>query len=589
VTADPGATSLADRNRRRAVLAGLGLVQGAVLWAAHPISDESSPWVLSAVSFTLAAGLTGMFTWTGRDLARWLGSAVVLGAVVGAVTGWVWAQQPGHAATGGSGDAARIWTWFASAFTALYVLVPFAQIRQRSGRFRFPYPELFHHSWSNFFVGVIAQILTSAFALVITLWGQLFKLIGIEGFHDVFTSTAFLYLVYPAVAGYGVALGLEADRVTTALRRILFAVFLGLLPLLAALALLFAAALPFTSMQPLWDTGFATSLILSLLFALVLFANAVFQTGEGDPPYPRAVRWLVEAALVLLPLYFAIALYAIGLRVDQHGWTPTRVWAVVLILIGGCWSVGYALGIALRYRDWLATLRRVNVATALAIVALLIALHTPLGDPLRISVNGQVARLLSGRTPVAEFDYGFLRFEAGHLGRAALDALDKLESQPEFEGIANELATVRAMESYWAWKHGQSVAPDPDALVPIPPLAELPHGFVSLFSAETAQNRWRPCGSKAKPCAVFAVALDSEAPDELCVAARGGAVDTLTCYTRFDAAQWRRVGQLYIDRGPGPPAFSALSEALREEGAEPVAPRYRDVRIGESVYRFLTR
>ena len=563
-------------------------MQGAVLWAAHPISDQSSPWVLSAVAFTLAAGISGMFTWTGRDLVRWLGGAVFLGAVVGAVTGWVWAQQPGPDAMGFSGDELRMWTWFASAFAALYVLVPFAQIRQRSGRFRFPYAELFQHSWSNFFFGLIALLLTGAFASVITLWGQLFKLIGIEGFRDVFMSTAFLYLVYPTVAGYGVALGLEFDRVTTALRRILFTVFLGLLPLLAPLALLFAAALLFTGVQPLWDTGFATSVVLSLLFALVLFANAVFQTGEGNPPYPRAVRWLVEASLVLLPLYFAIALYATWLRVEQYGWTPTRVWAVALILIGGCWSVGYALGIALRHRDWLATLRSVNVATALVIVALLIALHTPLADPLRISVNGQVARLLSGRTPVAEFDYGFLRFEGGYLGRAALDALAKLESQPGFEGIAAEIATVRT-ESYWEWKYERSLVLDLDTIVLIPPLAELPHGFVSLFSVESAQGVRRPCGSKAEPCAVFAVALDTEAPDELCVAARVDAVDTLLCYTRVDETEWRRVGYLYIDRGLGAPAFSALSDALHAESAEPVAPRYRDVRIGESVYRFLAQ
>lgn len=579
---------LANTAGRRAVLAALGIVQGTILWAAHPISDQSSAWVLSAVAFTLAAGISGMFTWTGRDVVRWLGGVVVLGSVTGAVTRWVWAQQPGPDAMSGSGDELRIWTWLASAFVALYVLVPFAQIRQRSGRFRFPYPELFHHSWSNFFVGLIALFLAGAFASVITLWGQLFKLIGIGVFQEAFTSNAFLYLVYPTVAGYGVALGLEADRVTTALRRILFAIFLGLLPLLAALALLFAAALPFTGVQPLWDTGVATSLILSLLFALVLFANAVFQTGEGDPPYSRAVRWLVEAALVLLPLYFAIALYGTWLRVDQHGWTPTRVWAVALIGIGGCWAVGYALGIALRYRGWLATLRGVNVATALLIVALLLSLHSPLADPLRISVNGQVARLLSGRTPVAEFDYGFLHFKAGHLGRAALGALAELESRPGFEGIAVELAAVRT-ESYWDWMNRRNVVPDLDALVLIPPLAELPHGFVSLFSVENAQNRWRACGSKTEPCAVFAVALDTEAPDELCVAATVDAVENLTCYTRVDETSWQRVGHLYSVGEPGPPAFSALSDSLRVEGAKPVAPRYRDVRIGERVYRFLSR
>jgi hypothetical protein len=63
-------------------------------------------------------------------------------------------------------------------------------------------------------------------------------------------------------------------------------------------------------------------------------------------------------------------------------------------------------------------------------------LNTPIADPVRISVESQVARLESGQTTAKKFDFEFLRFDAGRYGTEALTALSKKQDGPEASVIA---------------------------------------------------------------------------------------------------------------------------------------------------------
>jgi len=65
---------------------------------------------------------------------------------------------------------------------------------------------LFTNSWRNFLVGVLAGIFTLIFWLILVLWGQLFKVIGIDFFMDLFTEDWFVIPVLAVAFGLGVSL-----------------------------------------------------------------------------------------------------------------------------------------------------------------------------------------------------------------------------------------------------------------------------------------------------------------------------------------------------------------------------------------------
>jgi hypothetical protein len=105
----------------------------------------------------------------------------------------------------------------------------------------------------------------------------------------------------------------------------------------------------------------------------------------------------------------------------QYGWTSERVFAAAAVFIAACHALGYAR--AAFARPWLHTIERWNVYCSLALLAVLLALFLPLADPARIAVNDQVARLERGAVAVPEFDFYWLRWNAGRYGKAALEEL----------------------------------------------------------------------------------------------------------------------------------------------------------------------
>ena len=82
--------------------------------------------------------------------------------------------------------------------------------------------------------------------------------------------------------------------------------------------------------------------------------NAVWQDGVDVKPYPRVLRWLIDAGLALSPIYAALALYALALRIGQYGWTDQRFWAVLVAVVLACHAVGYMAAALRRKSEWLA-------------------------------------------------------------------------------------------------------------------------------------------------------------------------------------------------------------------------------------------
>ena len=569
--------------RARLAFAAIGLAQGLVFWLAHehwPATAEGRALVIAAVFFAAVAGLTAQLCWTGRDHRRLASLALTVAAPFALIAAWVWAQVPVEGAAF-AGDDARFYSWVPTAFVCLYVLMPFAQIYQRDGRLAFPYPDLFFHAWTNVFVGALGQIYLAVFGALLQLWGGLFDLIGIHWFSTLFHSDWFYYSSYPAVFGFGLWTGRANARFADAGRSAVLAVFRFLMPLLAVIQLIFLAALPFTGLTALWSTGHASALLLGLAAFVVLFVNAVFEDGEAAAAYLPALRRLSEASLAALPLVLAISAYALWLRVGQYGLSPERIYAIVFCAVGSVFAIGYASALFRARGPWLGGIRRINVALSLVVVAIGFALHTPLGDPLLWSARNQAARLLARRVAPADFDFASLRFHLGHAGDAALAQLAAAADHPEHEAIAEGIRAAREASHYELKPALDHRIRDEDVRV-IGSLATVPEGFTAFLGGLTDASLRGQCYSAA-PCTLFAVDLDGDGRDEHCLvtAPRGDiAWNPARCFAATPDG-WRALGTL--SGGVG----SIDVEELRAHGAEPVPPHYRDVRVGDRVYRLL--
>jgi hypothetical protein len=248
---------------------------------------------------------------------------------------------------------------------------------------------------------------------------------------------------------------------------------------MTALAIGFLASLPFTGLEPLWKTRFATSLLLTAAAVLVLLINAAYQDGDPAHAAGRVLRYPGSlASLALVPIV-AIAAYALGLRVDQHGWTTDRIIAAACTLIAGCYALGYTWA-ALSRGPWLRRLERCNLVTAFVILGVLLALFTPIADPARLSVASQLARFKAGKVGAEKFDFAYLRFQGARYGKRALEGLRAEAQGAEADLVRRRIDQVLAMKH--PWEGSPTLAPTVAELVAniavYPEGRVLPAGFV---------------------------------------------------------------------------------------------------------------
>ncbi|UCG85889.1 MAG: DUF4153 domain-containing protein [Gemmatimonadota bacterium] len=575
-------SQLSASSTTRLVLAGTGLIQGFVYYLAHEFWPEDPTAIaltVAAVFIVSIAAVVIHLSWTGLDVKRLATVATVVSVVFAVLAFWVWRQIPVSDVLY-QWDDSRAPTLIAGTAMALYVLLPFLQIYQKTGRRIYPYTDLFQHSWNNFYILGIGALLTGAFWSIIYLWYELFKLIDITFFEDVFTHAAFVSMSLTTVFGYGVALGRERERITNTLRGITLAVFRTLLPLLALIALLFLVSLPFTGLQPLWDTGHASAVLLSLIGLTILFLNGVYQDGTGEPPYDRRVRFGVEAALLAMPVYAGITIYALALRIGQYGLTPPRFYGVLFAVVAALYSIGYAVAVLIRRGDWMDTVRRVNMGMTWFIVACVVAVHTPLLDPLSLSADNQFRRLAQGKVDAQEFDYGFLRFRLGHAGYARLTELEQLSDHPEARLIRERISVAREAESYRELLARPTVLLTADDIKLLDPEHALPAGLLQFMATDITRSQTSDCKEEGD-CLIAPVMLDEDGGYEYLLILSGLTDYTILAYDWNPAGEWERIGEM-VRVGPDRelPNRPALLDTLATAGMSPVAVPYRDLHIG---------
>jgi Domain of unknown function (DUF4153) len=265
------------------------------------------------------------------------------------------------------------------------------------------YSTHFDTGWKHGVQIMLAMLFVWVFWGILNLGTGLFELVNITFIGTLITNPKFAIPV--TTVGFAYALQLTDVRIelVRGTRTLLLLLLSWLLPVMTVLAIGFLLALPFTGLEVLWKTKFAAGLLLIVSAALIFLVNAVYQDGRSIPAVIlRYISLLVPAALIPL---VAIAAYALTLRVTQYGWTTDRVLVFSCLVVAACYAIGYSYA-AVRSGLSLRQIEPVNILVGFVIVCVLIALNTPIADPVRISVESQVARLESGQTTPEKFDWG---------------------------------------------------------------------------------------------------------------------------------------------------------------------------------------
>ncbi|MDR1977279.1 MAG: DUF4153 domain-containing protein [Synergistaceae bacterium] len=434
-------------DRKRYLWVGISaLLQGFLL--AQYAATSSGPFLTLPLTLVVVVPFSlwlGQEHW-GMRLKRFLGSLAALLAVFYAY--WLWSVFPMESELyylpTQNMNLTRI-------CAAVFLLWPFFQCRIATWSWRVPYSEVFFQLCRNVFLLFQAVIVTVVFWALLLTASLLFDIIGLDFVpHLVFNPFVAFPLTSLTIA-LSITLALKHPGVDS-LGRWILAILAWLLPPFSILSAVFVVSLPFSGLKTLWDTGQASSLMLLLQFATILLANAAWLDGTRTPFSNRAVEIVAKLSLLCLPIYTALCLYSLGLRIQQYGWSVDRIHAAFFVVIAGIWGLGYA-GIVL-LRQWPSAIGRINTAATLIFAVIVVAMNSPILDPYRLSANNQTERLLEGRTRPENFDFLYLRFNLGRYGNYALSRLRDTDAGKPIREYLETALSVDPKEHWASLKNG---------------------------------------------------------------------------------------------------------------------------------------
>lgn len=579
---DPtGRASLEGARGLATVRIGIGLLQGLILYLLYRSASDiqALAWpatqpplfaaLVMAVLFAPVMLLAGVGRMGWRTLALW---GVVAAAVL-AIMGWHDAAQEASAFYFRAPYVRFPVFVFAAAalFIAHHLIVPAIEGR----RWIADYDDYFDTAWKAGVQLVLSLGFTGAFWLLLFLGAALFRVIGLSFLSDLLGKEWFSIPVTCLVFAVAVQLTDVRGALIRGVRTVALMLLSWLLLVITVLVAGFLAALPFTGLDGLWKTGSATALVLSAAAALIVLINTAYQDGREDNLPPAALRIAARVASVLLTPLMLIAIWGLSLRIGQHGLTPDRIIASACALVGLLYAAGYgwaALSPLWRRTGWMKPLERTNVLAAVLTVLVILALFSPLADPARLSVNDQVARLKRGAVTAEHFDYAFLRFGSGKVGRAALADLAK-SSDPD---IASRAKAIQAKASRYDIEDA-SIPPRAPVITPWPADRPLPPAFLSPAASNDPRYA---CGAD-NGCVASQRDLNGDGREEILLAT----AYRLSLFAQGADGRWVHQGDYQVPHCPGPGPRD-LRETLRQPELKTTAPVWPDLAIGAATVRF---
>lgn len=482
-----------ERRLPRVLLISIALAEGLALLALYktiefkvwPYGNGTAILVLFTLVITLPT-MSMLSLWSDniKYILKWLLS---FGAILALISAYIGFQlEPDEYVNPGSMIFAFVVTIGIACFKALMY------IQQRESSEHISYSALFTYSWRNFLILGLGSLFVLIFWGILMLWAGLFKLIGIDFFQDLFTDVWFIFPVLSLASGIAVIIFRNMTSVIDVIARLLQALIKYLLPLIILLAITFLAALLFSGLELLWETGSGSLMILWLLAITLFFINTVYQDKSDVRPYSIILHRFIYVGIALLPIYGFISAYGMYLRIDQYGWTVERCWGVFICTLLTLFSLGYVWGILKKRDHWISTLSSVNVSMGLVVLFSMLLVNSPLVDFRKISVNSQLARLESGEIKLEHLELSYFR---RHLARPGYLALQNIKSEiklshPEIARQIDDSYQRRVfnrpdidIETF-----RQSITTSPDNLdIPIALLEQL-HGLIIKEKSYRAQS-----------------------------------------------------------------------------------------------------
>lgn len=557
-----------------AALTGLALHQ----LTAHRLWPWGHPFALYFLLQWLAmAPLAGAMLAGMASGRRWVAALLVYGLILPALTAYGLTSTYGTLPNehGGWLDGGDLSLALMMTGAAGFILLPVIQALDASQP-QWNYPAVFRAAWCNTVHLALALCLATAVCLLFKAAGAMFSMIGIKLVAWVVDHAVFRYATWPLILAASLVGVRRRPQLADTLQRSWLTLNAWLLPLVTLVGLAFTIALAARMALGLQAVQLSAGALIAFSLVWIKFINAAWQDNPDAVPFGPTLRRALQAGMLCLLPLAAVALYGAVVRVDQYGWTVMRAWGVATSALLVLYGVGYGWA-ALRPKCYYAVLGATNLITAGATLAVLAAFITPLANPLRLTAESQLQRLLDGRQDPEDFNYYAMRNDYGHWGEDGLRQLADGAANAQDPRIA--LAAAESLKGgYFNWSKTASARDaakeKPPALATTPIGTEVPAAWWAYLRHESPQ-RASTCsadvksgeqdgdqgsvqasnpatsGTASEPrCQLIFADLTGDGKDEIILyIAPAGDIDTSTwermfAYESPEPGQWRLLGSL---------------------------------------------
>lgn len=387
----------------------MGLIQGFILCALYHIAqqktDYTTPdptWIFPCLIMTLFMPVTVYATEfiEGLPPAKRWGLIIGIGVVL---LGCSTYESMIH--TLGRGHAEFFISVIIWGFVVIHLGVGLLANHQGKLFSATRYHFMFENAWRNGVMLALACGVSGLFYGVLMSIGALFNTIGIR-FMTTLLATPIITVPLLTVTG-ALVCGYTAQqqKTITAIRNLILTVTQWLSPIVVTFSAIWLVAL-LLDFNDQFLHGSKGLILLWVCALSVAFLNAAYQDGINRAPFPK---WLMRATMYVWPVVSvisALAVYAMTLRVQEHGWSSDRVWGMLVAVMALIYAVGYSLSILpSKTSQWMWSVSGTNIVAALCLVVLIPVIISPIAHPKKLEVHSQFKRLQTQAITPDEFNF----------------------------------------------------------------------------------------------------------------------------------------------------------------------------------------
>jgi hypothetical protein len=579
---------------------------------AHRAWPWGRPYALYfIVQWLTLAPLAGAMLAGMTSARRWLVALAVYGLILPAITAYGLTAAFGSLPNerGGWLRGSEMSVALLLTGTAGFILLPVIQALDAT-RAQWNYPAVFRAAWRNAVHLALSLFLAGAVCLLLTAAGAMFKMIGIGIVQRVVENSTFRYAVWPMILAACLVGVRRRPALTDTLQRSWLTLNAWLLPLVTLVGVAFTLALAARMALGLQAVQLSAGALIAFSLVWIKLINAAWQDHADAAPFGARLGGLLRAAMVCLLPLAAVALYGAIVRVDQYGWTVLRAWGVAASGILVLYGAGYSWA-ALRPKRYYPVLGATNLIAAAATLAVLVAFITPIANPMRLTAQSQLQRMIDGRLDPHEFTYYRVGEDFGKWGVEAVQQLADGAANARDPRIA-AVAKEALKSGYFRWADNEQQLAQDMANVPafttIPANTEVPASWWA-YLVQTYPSQAKTCATPAKPgvspglssrageprCQLVFADLTGDGRDDIVLYVtppsdvQTSTVERLPLYSPDAAGKWNLLGHLkavsFSMDTADETGVSDLQQALKQ-GLVRTQPRTdRDLRIGDNLFR----